>query len=160
MSAISNKSFILDERGFTLIEMMTILIILFALTSLSFTFFISYKTDAEYSKAEVTHRNAQTAFKIGEIEFEEGENYGYTLSNTTGEIAGGDLGAMLPGMVISQEVRVGASLTACNPSSDPLDLHMLLVSEPCRGEKYTRWSRFCGGIEIMQEHLAIADPCA
>lgn len=160
MSIILDKNFLQDEKGFTFIEMLTVLVMLFALTSLSFTFFISYKTDAEYSKAEVTHRNAQTAFKIGEIEFEEGENYGYSVSNTTGEIAGGDLGAMLPGMVVSQEVRVGASLSACTPSSDPLDLHMLLVSEPCRGDKYTRWSRFCGGLEITQEHLAIASPCS
>lgn len=160
MSAIFSKKFLQEEQGFTFIELMTVLIMLFALTSLSFTFFIGYKTDAEYSKAEVTHRNAQTSFKIGEIDFEEGENFAYTLSNTTGEVVGGDLETMLPGMVVSQEVRIGASLTACSPSSNPLDLHMLLVSEPCRGDKYTRWSRFCGGIEITQEHLAIADPCS
>lgn len=149
-----------DEKGFSFIELLTVLTMLFALTGLATVFFASYRSDAEYSKAEATHRNAQTAFKIGEIEFEESDAFSYSLSETDGDVPDGDLGEMLPGMVVSQDVRIGASLSACTPASSPLDLHMLLVAEPCRSDKYVRWSRFCGGIELLQENLAIANPCS
>ena len=149
-----------DERGFTLIELLLTSVILIILGALSIGSFFIYKENAEYSRASTTMRNARTAITVGEMELPEGYELAYTTTTTTGDPLPAALAVALPGGVVPAGVRLGAEVNVCDDSSGPLDRAQYLVAQPCKATQEVRWQKFCGGIEILTEHVANPAPCS
>ena len=148
-----------NEKGFTLIELLVACSIISILSALSICSFIIYKQNAEYAKGSATMRNVRTALKAGQLDLPDDYTLAYTQSSTTGGVFTGELAKALPGGNVADAVRIGVEINTCDESSDPLDRADFLVSEPCRGTQEVRWQRFCGGTEILLEHVANPAPC-
>lgn len=149
-----------NEQGFTLIELLLTCVILIILGALSIGSFFIYKENAEYSRASTTMRNARTAMTVGEMELPEGYELAYTTTSTNGDPLPGALATALPGGVVPKDVRLGAEVNICDDTSSPLDRAQYLVAQPCRAKQEVRWQKFCGGIEILSEHVANPAPCS
>jgi len=147
------------EQGFTLIELLVTIAILGILASLSIASFILYKENAEYAKGTATLHNARTGLNASEMDLPEGYTLAYTESGTGGGDLSGALAQVLPGISLPPSVRVGVELAVCNESSNPMDREAYVVSEPCNSHEEVRWQKFCGGLEVLLEHVANASPC-
>lgn len=155
----NENSLLNSERGFTLIELLVTIAILSILAGLSVTSYILYKEKAEYSKGSATLHNVRTAFSVGELDLPEGFSLAYTESATVGGDLVGPLAQVLPGANTPGGIRVGVEVSACTETSSPLDRAAFIVSEPCLGKEQLRWQKFCGGIEVLMEHVSNASPC-
>lgn len=147
------------EAGFTLIELLTTMAIISILSGLAISTYFLYRENAEYSKGVATLRNARTAYGAGELELPEGYSMAFTQTGVSGGNLSGELSRVLPGANTPGQVRLGAEVNQCDEGSDPLDRAAFIVSEPCLSEQEVRWQKFCGGIEILSEHVANAAPC-
>ena len=139
------------EKGFSLIELLVVIATLSALLGITLTSFWIYKEEAAYRVAEQTLRNARTAFELGDSEVPDGFAFGAT-QNAGGSVSG-DLAEIMPGMNVPNNVILEATYNNCVDGSGPMDLNGLLTVYPCLANKYTQWTRFCGGLEILQTEL-------
>lgn len=141
-----------SERGFTLIELLVSLAIISSLSGLALTGFIVYRDNAEYTRGEATFRNARVAMETGDMDAPVGLNVGYTVSGDSGGPVPGALQTILPGAETPKDLKLGAMYTYCDDSSNPMQLHELLVVVPCKSTRGLRWVKFCGGTEILFEN--------
>ncbi len=148
-----------SERGFTLIELFVTIAILSILSGLSIASFILYKENAEYSKGSATLRNARTALGVGELELPDGYSLPYTQTAGSGGMLSGELARVMPGANTPSNVQLGAEVTLCSELSAPLDRAAYVVSKPCLSKQEARWQKFCGGLEILLEHVSNPAPC-
>jgi|GEM_PF-2392262 len=148
-----------DESGATIIELLYTVAIIAILASASWGAYSMHQENAEYARAEVTYRNARTALELGDQDAPSGTALAYALSGSDGGALVGDLDVMMPGMVLPENVQVGAQLNKCGSGSDAMDVNQVIVASPCRGKKYTTWTRFCGGLEVLQADLAKIRGC-
>ncbi len=148
-----------NEEGFTLIELLVTIAILGILCALGGASFILYKESAEYSKGTATLHNARTAFNVGELDLPDGYNLAYTESGTGGGDLAGPLASVMPGAALPIGVRVGVEVAFCDDTSGPFDRAAFIVAEPCNASEQLRWQRFCGGVEVVVEHVANPTPC-
>jgi prepilin-type N-terminal cleavage/methylation domain-containing protein len=148
-----------DEAGFTLIELLVSVAILFILAGLSIASFIIYKDNAEYTKGVATLKNGRTAMSVGELELPDGFTLPFTKSTESGGPLVGVLATALPGANTPIHVKLGAEVVPCNDRSGPFDRSQLLVAEACRSSKMVRWQKFCGGTEVLLEHVSNPAPC-
>ena len=150
-----------DEEGFTLIELMYTIVIIGMLSSLSFMAYTSYRYRALYSNAEVILRNSRIAFTA--FEGDSGGpgqfNVGITFSPGDGNLPA-DIESFLPTLSVNEGVRIGAQYNYCNDASPPLGVNVQVISQPCKGASYTTWTKFCGGLEVVQKKVfQAADAC-
>ena len=148
------------QLGFTIIELVVTVAILSILTGLSLASFTVYRENAEYSKGTATMRNARTALNVGVLELPEDYTLDYTESGLSGGLLSGELSRLLPGANTPDQVRLSAEVSACDESSGPFDRSQFLVVEPCRSKQEVRWQKFCGGAEVLLEHVTNASPCS
>lgn len=148
-----------SEAGFSMIELLTIVSLIGILASLSMVAFDSYKQSAEMAKGDSTYHNARTKLAISELDLPDGYSLPLTRSATDGSIMTGDLGTLMPDMSPGKQVRLSVSLSVCDGTSDPLDLNQLIVVEPCTSSQRIQWTRFCGGIEVLNARSANPSPC-
>jgi prepilin-type N-terminal cleavage/methylation domain-containing protein len=149
-----------SESGFTLIELLVTIAILSILSGLSIVSFIVYRENAEYAKGTATMRNARTALSAGQLDLPDDYSLAYTQTDTAGGKLAGQLAEVMPGGNMPNEVRLGVEVSACDQSSGPFDRADYLVVQPCRAKQEIRWQRFCGGTEVLLEHISNASPCA
>lgn len=133
--------------------------ILGILSGLSIAAFNVYRENAEYTKGSATLRNARTAMGAGELDLPDDFVLAYTTSGTGGGSLPGGLGTTMPGIATPIDVRLGAQVDACDTSSNPFDPSKLIVVESCRATQSVRWQRFCGGAEVLLEHIDTPTPC-
>ena len=149
-----------DERGFSLIELLTVIGILGILASLSLSAFSIYRESAEYSKGDATMHSARTALYAGELDLGEDFTMAYTTSTTTGGALVGPMAQALPGMIMTKDLRLGVEVNACDDSSGPFDRAQFIVAQPCRATRELRYEKFCGGSEVILENVANPAPCS
>ena len=146
------RSILASEKGFTLIELLYSVSIVGILAAISMTAFYVYKEDVEYAKAVNDLRNARTAFEVGDSEASAGDAMGLTFTATTGGEVVAPLDEYLPGAVTSNQVMLGAQYRNCSPD-EGMVINQMLVSIPCNAERYTSYTRFCNGLEILQNDI-------
>lgn len=152
---------IASERGFTLIELLVAFALVAILSAISLSAFYVYREDVEYTKAEATLRNAQTAFSAFEVRDDElapGYAVALTFSATDGSPLGNPLSEVLPGATVSEEVRLGALFNSC-AGVPPATEKMLLLAQPCHAQRYVSWLKRCDGVEVMLRNVAGPDVC-
>lgn len=136
------------EAGFTLVELLYSLMIVGILITLGFVAVKVYANNAHYVMAESDMHHARIAIQRGDLDSNAGDNYaGWVESGA--EL--GELEPILPGMVTSEDVRMGVIYNNCSAGVEP---HMSLTVQPCKGDKYLRWTKFCSGIEVPDTELA------
>ena len=148
-----------NEKGFTLVELLVTMAILMILAGLSLASFMLYKENAEYAKGSSALRNARTALGVGELELPDGYSLAYTQSGTGGGNLAGEMARVMPGANTPANVRLGVEVNQCDELSNPMDRAMYVVSEPCHTHEAARWQKFCGGLEVLLEHVANPAPC-
>lgn len=148
------------DSGFTLIELLVTVSILGILAGLSLASFTLYKQNAEYSKGSATLHNARVAYNVGELDLPQSYALSFTESGTNGGDLSGELARVMPGTNVPDKVRLGVEVSVCDDSSDPMDRAAFLVAEPCYSNEELRWQKFCGGIEVLTEHVANPAPCS
>ncbi len=148
------------EKGFTLIELLVTIAILSILAGLSIASYTLYKENAEYAKGTATMHNARTGIGAAELELPDTFSMAYTQSSTDGSALSGLLAQAMPGVSLPSNLRVGVELSMCNSASDPMDRAAFVVAEPCRATESVRYQKFCGGMEVLLEHVANPAPCS
>lgn len=149
-----------NQSGFTLIELLVTVSILSILSGLAIAAFTVYRENAEYTKGAATLRNARTAMDVGELELPDDFSLAYTTTGTSGGDLPGVLSTTMPGISTPIDVRLGAEVNACDSSSNPLDRRELIVVESCKSTQSVRWQKFCGGVEVLLEHVNTPTPCS
>lgn len=158
MTQIRNDS-LGAESGFTLVELLVTVAVLMILGGLSLCSYILYKENAEYAKGTATLRNARTALGVGELELPDGYALAFTQTGTSGGMLAGEMARVMPGANTPGGVRLGVEVNDCSETSGPMDRALYVVSEPCLSKESARWQKFCGGMEILLEHVSNPTPC-
>lgn len=142
-----------SQRGFTLIELLISMGLIGILSAISVTAFAFYKKQAQITQADSDYRNARTASEVG---YQERENedlvIGLTYSATDGSALTGDLKTMLPGAVVTDGVRLGASVNTCLSSGGGA-VAQQVIAESCKGQVYNSWLRNCDGTEVFMYNV-------
>ncbi|MCB0345118.1 MAG: prepilin-type N-terminal cleavage/methylation domain-containing protein [Bdellovibrionales bacterium] len=148
------------ESGFTLIELLYTMSIVGILSAMAMASFHVYREDVEYRKAEYDLRNARTALELGDQEAPAGLSVPLTDTDTSGGPVLGALADILPGAVTSPDVLLGAQYQSCE-NRDPANwtINQLLLSRPCKADRYTSYLKHCNGVEVIQRNLAQGDVC-
>lgn len=149
-----------NESGFTLIELLVTSTIILILAALSIGSYTVYKQGAEYAKSQATLKNARTAMGAGELEWTDGYSLPFTQSSITGGEMTGVLGVAMPGGNLPADVRLGAEVSPCDETSGAMDRAQFITVEACRARESVRWQKFCGGVQIITEHIANPAPCS
>lgn len=137
-----------SERGFSLIELLTVMVIVGVLAKLSLTGFTIYKGKAEFSKAASLYNNARTSAAAGEEDLGDTYSMSYTESTSSGAALAGSLASFFPNMTMAKDVVLGASVNPC--ASGGLDPNLIISVKPCRGDgKHIEYVRFCDGSDSI-----------
>ena len=142
-----------NERGFTLVELLTVVAILGVLAKLALTSFIIYKSKAEFAKAESLYQNARTAAEAGEADQGPAFAMAFTESLDTGAPLAGDLRDFFPQVNMPKDVILGASVAPCAGAG--LDPYIVISVKACKGEeKHIEYVRFCNGMDSADFNAA------
>lgn len=143
-----------DQQGFSLLEVLIVIVILGLLSMFAITSFWLYKEKAEYAKAESTYRSMRTAIEVGDQEADVGSSVAYAETVESGGPVSGALADLLPGGTTPNGVIVGASFEYCDGASGAMDVRQFLAVKACKADKQINFTRFCGGIEIFTPNIA------
>lgn len=152
-SKLKNFHYTLDERGFTMIELIMTSAIVAVLAAIAYTGFVIYKDEAEYSKAEHDLRNALTAIEVEDQESASGAVIGPAISGLSGGAVTGTLANILPGMATSKNIKLMAFYSNCD-GKGALSLKHFIVSISCKAQRYVSQTSFCGGTSVRSENLS------
>ena len=140
----------IDQGGYSIVELLVVIVIIGVLCQLSFGLFQTYKKNAYYSTAIADLRNAKTAFEIGASQLPSGYNKGPVFTLTTGGPVLGDVKEMLPGAVSTTDVQLGVQYSDCALGGG---INQFLEARSCKASKIVRWMKFCDGAEIEQRNI-------
>ena len=144
-----------NDSGFTLVELLFVIVIMGILSGLSWGAFQIYKENAEYSRSQDTLHKAQTAMTAGELEVDPAFSLAYAESLPAGGALPVAMSDILPGAATPPNVILGAMYQSC-AGAGPFDLKGLLVSRACRSEREVHWQVFCGGMQLLTNDIPSA----
>ena len=142
----------MNERGFTIIELLVVIVIVGTLGGLAMSQFAVYKADAQYTKAQSSLRDMRTSFQAAEQEeIIEGAGAGDSLTGTSTVNAplAGNLATLFPGIQPSSEVKIHAQWfpRRCE-GSNGTQLEQFFKATSCEAKMATSYARHCDGTEI------------
>ncbi len=141
------------EQGFTLIELLVVISIIGILAALSITSVRIYRSNAAYSVAEKTLRDARTAYEGG-ITATENDPVAVPLysQNSQGDLSNAAAAALLPGLQVPKNTKVQVMFDpACTVGG--CELARLQVDH-CHALDSTRWTVFGDGVEVSLDRVA------
>ena len=143
-----------NERGFTLIELITTTAIIAILAATSVTAYHIYQKDAFDATANSVIREATVSLEAGINGMpNDGGNY-WAWTDGSGSLQGNDLQRMMPGMKVSPQTRMWASLNMQCASGQicPADVmccvEAAITAFHCKGDKAHHWFRFNNGTVV------------
>lgn len=148
------------EQGFTLLELLYVVSIMGIMASTMWGFYSVYKDDASYSVAETTLRSARGSLEIGDAEVPSGTSVGYTLTGTGGGPIAASLSGVMPGAVTPEDLRIGVIYNKCLGADGVGKINQFVMAQACKSTKQIRYTKFCGGVELIQRDLPQAKGCS
>lgn len=154
-SAASAVTHPYDERGFSLIELLTVVAILGILATIAINTFWTYRDMAIFAQAQSTLRHSLVALEAGRDELPDLGN----LDESSGVGGGptvGNLGVALPGMMLTEGVQLRLSLVPCGFDNKVMTT---VYAYACAPDLYTFWMRTCGDVEFTMPKAVGAGVC-
>ena len=142
-----------SEKGFTLIELMTVIVIIGILAGLGIQSFSVYKASAAYGVANKTLRDARTVLEASVANYDSPpSSVPLTVQSSAGPIQDSNAHALLPQMMIPRDVSFQVEYdSSCVDSSCQ---QQFMQVNHCKGDEYVRYVRFGDGVDVLMEHLA------
>ncbi len=140
------------QKGFTLIELLVIISIIGLLALLGMTSFTVYRSDAAYSVATRTLRDARTAVEasLNNVDAEKAA-VNFYVQTQSGPIPDASAALLLPAMMVPRNVKFLASY---DPDCDHAGCQSeFLQVNHCFAKTYISWVRFGDGAEFLQENV-------
>lgn len=140
------------QSGFTLIELMVVMLIISVLSYLGMTAFYVYRSDAAYSVVQSVMRNSRVIVEASLNDLDNPPLTTNLVQNVAGPIVDAAGKTYLPGMQLPRNVKLSAqydpTCTVAGCQSDFLEV------KHCLGHEYTQWVRFGDGAEANMAHIA------
>jgi len=137
-----------SERGFSMVELLTVVAIVGVLAKLALNGYSVYKGKAEFSKAASLYSNARTASVAGEEDLGDLFSMAFTESNNSGTPLAGSLATFFPNITMAKDVVLGASVNPCLGAG--IDPNVVISVKPCKGDgKHIEYIRFCDGSDSV-----------
>ncbi len=140
------------DRGLTLIELLVVLVMIAALSLVSINSFKNYKERAFYATAVVTLTNARKAADASIIRLENPPAAVPAFTQSVGGVLT-DAAAQsyLEGLVLQPDTRI--DVTYRPNCGGAVCLTDFIQVRHCDGRRYTSWSRFANGTQLLLEDL-------
>lgn len=143
-----------NARGFTLIELMTVVVTIGAVAGMAVASFKEYRAKAAYAVSEQTLNDARIALEaaLSEPDATFGFDLNYVSQNSPGAFSSADANSLFPGFRLPKDVKVTVF-------HDPACLSGACLSKAievrhCAGVDYVNWERFGDGVEVKLEHVS------
>lgn len=142
-----------QESGFTLVELLTAIVIIGVLSGISIRSFSEYRAKATYQVAVSTLSDGRKALEAALIEPDTSYSSVALLSQTSpGPMTNPAAAALLPGLNLPKNLKVRFSYdTTCTSAACG---QAFLQANHCAGTEFIRWQRFGDGTEFLTENLA------
>jgi prepilin-type N-terminal cleavage/methylation domain-containing protein len=141
-----------QERGFTLIELFTVIGIVGVLSYLGLTSLHVYRGDAAYAVAEDSVRSGITALEGGlSVPDAVLPNVAGYVQTSQGTLTNADAQKLLPGMMIPRKVKFefdydpSCNVGACEQAA--------IQVKHCFGRDYVRFVRYGDGTDVRLENV-------
>jgi prepilin-type N-terminal cleavage/methylation domain-containing protein len=147
-----------SQRGFTLVELLTVVAIIGVLATLSLQSFTVYKANAYYAQVQQTSRNARVSLEAGinNPNLPTGAMLS-TYSDTPGRVTNGDGILLTPALINSRDSYVYVTY---DPScADSSCIESYIYAKSCRLKEARAWYRYGTGLEITLDHIDSGVPC-
>lgn len=101
------------EKGFSMVELLTVVAIVGILAKLALSGYSVYKGKAEFSKAASLYTNARTAATAGEEDLGDAFSMAFSESTSSGTPLAGAMVTFFPNITMAKDVILGASVSPC-----------------------------------------------
>ena len=147
-----SRSRLHQQRGFTIIELLTVMGLMGVLASTSLSTFHSLKDRSYIAVTQQTVRDSKTALSAAllELSLEDTDSIN-TVLNMPGIPSGQDVVRLLPGFRMPQGVELTlennplCTTTGCVVHS--------IVANSCPGKRMSLWERYGDGSEVLLQEL-------
>jgi prepilin-type N-terminal cleavage/methylation domain-containing protein len=145
------------QRGFSLVEMLSVIATMGALATISIQTFVVYKAEGYYSNSESGMRNAKLALEAGLVNEDRfpANRVLWTVSDTPGRVTVNDAALIAPGLNNNPNSYIYVyHNTGCVGGG--WCLSDWITSRHCGSKEYTYWYRYANGYEQMVSHVDTA----
>lgn len=141
-----------SQRGMTLIELMTVIVLLGVLSGLSISTFKLYRASANYTVAETSMQYARRAIEAALSRTDNPPDaVALTSQTVAGAVVDADAAEYLEGFYLPPNIRVDVEYDpGCNNGGCQSDYVQI---KHCEGLEFVRWIRFGDGTELMLPNL-------
>lgn len=146
----------LNQRGFTLVELLWSMAIMGILGAMSVMSYVTYMRNAESTKAMVTLKQAVTALEAGMDDLDQSVAV-VGVSGSHGEPLVGPMRDALPGMNISDGVQLNITMFPCGLAQQKM--MVMMWSYACVPDTYSFFMKTCNDHQIMSHRTGVASVC-
>lgn len=142
-----------NERGFTIIELLTVVGIIGVVSALGLTSFYVYKSDAAYASAARLVQDSITAVEVALSMPDQtlGAVPDY-VQTEQGQVSDPAAKALLEGIVVPRKMKLQFSYDpTCESGACVL---ASVQANHCQAEDSPRWIRYGDGVDVRLEHIA------
>mgnify|MGYP002382002910 CR=1 FL=1 len=148
---ILSESLMKAQKGFTLVELMTVIVTVGVLAAISMQTFREYRAKAAYGVAIAALRDARTGAEAGLVPDGTLNSVSWTQT-TAGAISNADAKQLLTGFQMPRNAKLDVEY---NPGCFDASCEILfLQTRHCAANEYANYTRYGDGVELFLDHIA------